>query len=181
MARKYITGLVLPSLLAVLALAGCARPAPGPAQPPDEIPAWMQYELTDVRTGETFRIGDFLGKPILLESFAVWCPTCLSQQMEIQKFHAARAEEVVHISLDTDPNEDADKVREHIERYGFNWRFAVAPAELTQALIDEFGLKVVGAPRAPMVLVCEDGSSRFLRDGVKPVEELLAEVEKGCS
>jgi hypothetical protein len=65
-------------------------------------------------------------------------------------------DDVVHISLDTDPNEDEAKVREHIERNGFGWYFAVAPEELTKALIDEFGLTVVSAPSAPVVFICPD-------------------------
>lgn len=140
----------------------------------------MDVELTDVATGERFRISDFKGKTILLESFAVWCPTCLAQQKEMGKMRAEDGEDVVHISLDTDPNEDADKVREHVERNGLDWYFAVSPVELTEALIDEFGLDFVNAPRAPVVLICEDGSSRFLRSGVKPVDELEAEVAQGC-
>ena len=57
---------------------GTADPTPSPGSP-----QWMEIELTDVATGETFKIGDFKGKPILLESFAVWCPTCLAQQKEV--------------------------------------------------------------------------------------------------
>jgi thiol-disulfide isomerase/thioredoxin len=140
----------------------------------------MQIELTDVATGVTFKIADFSGKPALLESFAVWCPVCLAQQKEIQKVKEMEGEDIIHISIDTDPNEDAARVREHIERNDLNWRFAVSPVELTEALIDEFGLNVVAAPRAPVVLVCEDLSTRFLRSGVKTADELISEVGKGC-
>ncbi len=76
----------------------------------------MEIELTDVATGETFKISDFKGKPILLESFAVWCPTCLAQQKEVKKVKQIEGENIIHISLDTDPNEDEDKISEHIER-----------------------------------------------------------------
>jgi hypothetical protein len=98
----------------------------------------------------------------------------------MKKIKEIEGEEVIHISLDTDPNEDADKVREHIQRNGLDWYFAVSPVELTNALIDEFGLEVVSAPRAPVVLICKDQSTRFLRSGLKRAEELVSEVEKGC-
>ncbi|MBT3363654.1 MAG: redoxin family protein [Chloroflexi bacterium] len=147
--------------------------------PPESTPEWMEIELTDAATGQTFTIADFKGKPILLESFAVWCPTCLAQQREMKKLLESEGENIIHISLDTDPNEDAEIVRGHIERHGLDWYFAVAPAELTNALIDEFGLSVVSAPRAPVVLIFEDQSARFLRSGVKSAAELLSEVEKG--
>ena len=171
-------------LLSVSLLLGCAQPAtiPAPASAPGQpvVRPWMDIELTDVTTGETFQISDFEGKTILLESFAVWCPTCLAQQKELQKLQASEGDDVIHISLDTDPNEDAEKIREHIQRNGLDWYFAVSPIELTQALIDEFGLDFVSAPRAPVVLICKDGSARFLRSGVKPAEELAAEIEQGC-
>ena len=140
----------------------------------------MDTELTDVATGQKFKISDFKGKPILLESFAVWCPTCLAQQKEIKKVLESEGEAIVHISLDTDPNEDEAKIKEHIERNNLDWYFAVSPVELTQALIDEFGLGFVSAPKAPVLLICADQSARFLRSGVKPAEELISEVAKGC-
>ena len=143
-------------------------------------PAWMNIELTDIATGKTFKISDFVGKPILVESFAVWCPTCLKQQQQTNELKMREGESIVHISLDVDPNEDAEQVREHIETHGFDWYFAISPVELTNALVDEFGLLIVSSPQAPVVLICEDGSSRLLKRGVKSSDVLLAEVEKGC-
>ncbi len=180
----YKFPVLLVVLLTVVGLVSCASDQTVTESPPPTsgqvvTPAWMEIELTDVATGETFKISDFKGKPILLESFAVWCPTCLAQQKEVKKVKQIEGENIIHISLDTDPNEDADKVREHIERNELDWYFAVSPVELTQALIDEFGLKFVSVPRAPVVLICEDQSTRFLRSGIKSAEELISEVEKG--
>ncbi|APH38649.1 TlpA family protein disulfide reductase [Methanohalophilus halophilus] len=141
---------------------------------------WRDTELTDVTTGETFRISDFEGKNILVESFAVWCPTCLEQQKEMQVLREMEGTEAIHISLNTDPNEDAEKVREHVERNSFDWYFAVAPNEFTQALIDEFGINVVNAPGAPVVLICEDQSARLLSGNVKSAEVLEKEIREGC-
>lgn len=174
-------------LLALTVVSGftaCGAPAPTPASTPAPSPtvakAWMDIELIDVATGEKFKISDFKGKPILLESFAVWCPTCTAQQKEIKKLIGKEGDTSIHISLDTDPNEDATKIKEHVERNGFDWRYAVSPIELTEALIDEFGLEIVNAPRAPIVLICEDQSVRFLKSGVKSADDLLSEVAKGC-
>ncbi|MDT8435066.1 MAG: hypothetical protein RQ731_09965, partial [Anaerosomatales bacterium] len=49
------------------------QPAEEPAEPvePSAI-AWLDTELVDVETGETFRISDFAGTPVLVKSFAVW-------------------------------------------------------------------------------------------------------------
>ncbi len=143
-------------------------------------PDWKTILLTDVRNGETFTINDFAGKTVLVESFAVWCPVCTKQQQEIQKLHEEVGEAVISVSLDTDPNEDTQKVLEAVQERGFTWRFAVSPPELTKSLINEFGSAVVNAPIAPVILVCEDRSARLLGRGTKNVEELKTEIKRGC-
>lgn len=142
---------------------------------------WKEIELTDVATGDKFKISDFKGRPVLLESFAVWCPTCGEQQRRVKEMtKRGEGEDIVHVSIDTDPNEDVAAVKRHIEDNGFDWYYAISPIELTNALKDEFGLGVINAPSVPMILICEDQTTRYLKSGLKTGEELLQEVEKGC-
>jgi len=140
------------------------------------LPEWAHIELVDAVSGDTFKIADYAGKPILVESFAVWCSTCLRQQREIARLIEIAGDAIVHISLDTDPNEELTKVRDHALRNEFSWLVAVAPFELTQALIRDFGLTVVNAPRAPVILIEADGTARLLTNGVKSAEALLEEI-----
>ena len=140
---------------------------------------WKDIELKDVRTGDLFKISDFNGKTVLLESFAVWCPKC-KQQQDIFKDFAAENPNVVLISLDTDPNEDEERVKGHINRYGYDWLYAVAPADYTKQLIDEFGLGIISAPSTPVILICGDQKTRLTATGIKDVEELKSEIAKGC-
>jgi thiol-disulfide isomerase/thioredoxin len=141
----------------------------------------MDIELTDVATGQKFRISDFKGKTILLESFAVWCPTCLRQQQEMKKLVEMEDDDIIHISLDTDPHEDEAQIREHLERNNLNWYFAISPVELTNALTEDFGLIIISASSAPVILICPDQSTRFLGRGIKLSDKLLAEVQRGCT
>jgi cytochrome oxidase Cu insertion factor (SCO1/SenC/PrrC family) len=148
--------------------------------PKTQSASWMNTELTDINTGKTFKINDFKGKPVLIESFAVWCTTCLQQQREIKKFIETDSDSVVHVSIDTDPNEDKSNVQGHIDLHGFDWYFAISPVNMTQELIDEYGLSFVNAPSAPVLLVCSDQTTRFLRSGVKSADDLSSEIKKGC-
>ena len=150
-----------------------------------ELPetGWRDGELTDVLTGKTFKISDFKGKPILLESFAVWCPTCLQQQRKIKELIAQESEgEVIHISIDTDPNEDAQQIIDHANENDLVWLFAISPTAYTLALIDEFTTRVIAAPTAPVILICDDPeqTARLLKRGVKSANELKEEIAKGC-
>lgn len=141
---------------------------------------WLHIELTDVATGDKFKISDFPDKPILLDSFAVWCPTCRKQQEKIKELKAREGDAIVHISLDIDPNEDKSIVKEHIDRNNFNWYFAVAPVEMTESLIEQFGVEIVNAPSAPVVLICEDRSANLLMRGVKSANQLKIEIDQMC-
>ncbi|WP_396611258.1 TlpA family protein disulfide reductase [Haloferax sp. S1W] len=140
--------------------------------------AWRTTELTDVRTGETFTIEGLLDRPVLLETFAVWCSNCLRQQKELISFHEAVGDDVVTVALDIDPNEDAQKVREHAERHGFDWRYAVSPGPVTKSLTAEFGSSMANAPTVPMLRVCPDGTATRLKNGHKTTEFLRKKVSE---
>jgi peroxiredoxin len=141
----FITGLLLMfTVIGAISLTG------------DTGEAWADIKLKDVNTGKKFTISDFGGKPILIETFAVWCSTCTKQQKEIKELHAELGDSFVSISLDVDPNESEKLVKKHTAKYGFDWHYAVAPPELTQLLIKQFGTIIVNSPAAPK---CRD----FLR------------------
>jgi len=137
---------------------------------------WKNTELMDVNSGEYFKISDFRLKPILIESFAVWCPTCTKQQNEIKTLHEDIGDDVISVTLDADPNEDENKVLRHTELHGFNWRYSVSPKEMTQGLINDFGLDIVNPSSSPIILICPNGNARLLNRGVKTALELKAAV-----
>jgi len=141
---------------------------------------WVNLELKDISTGKLFTINDFKGRPVLLESFAVWCQLCSRQQHETKKLRQQAGDSIIYISIGTDPNEDEDTIKNHIARNGFDWRYAIASKEMIQSLIDEFGVKIVNAPGVPMILICEDQSSRLLGSGVKSASMLKEEIIQGC-
>ena len=171
---------VLGLLLVVVACAPATPVALQETESNQPAADWKTVLLHDARTGNAFTISDFKGKPVLVESFAVWCPICLKQQQQMKKLHDEQGEAVVLVSLDTDPNEDAEKVKAHLNQNRLDWYFAVAPSEVTKALITEFGVTVVNAPSAPVILVCPDQSSRLLSTRVKDAEKLQSEIAQGC-
>jgi hypothetical protein len=137
---------------------------------------WREVELEEVDSGESFTISG-LEKPLLVETFAVWCPTCTNQQNEIKKLK--EDSNITSVSLDVDSNEDQEQVSWHKEENGFDWRYAISPSELTRMLIDRYGNSIANPPSAPVVLVCENGSRR-LENGVKQASILQEEIEEGC-
>ena len=135
---------------------------------------WRSVELETVRDGETFTVDGF-DRPVVLEAFAVWCPKCTRQQEELRGLD----DSVVAVSLNTDPNEDAEKVRAHAEDHGFDWRYAVTPPEMTQSLVDAFGTTVTNAPSTPLIVACGDGTGEFDAGGVRSADEVRSMTD-GC-
>lgn len=169
----------------LVGLAGCLGSAPpdqtsGDASGSTDGPAWLTTPLTDVRNSESFTLAGLSDRPVLLETFAVWCSTCLQQQRQIAALRSEIGDQVVPVSLNVDPNEDAEQVREHVDRHGFDWRYAIAPPSVTESLIETFDRSITVPPRAPMALVCHNEGTRRLADGVKSAETLRSEAEAGC-
>jgi thiol-disulfide isomerase/thioredoxin len=135
--------------------------------------AWQSVELTTARGDETFTVAGLDG-PVVVQSFAVWCPKCQRQSQQLSKLD----DSVTVVGLNTDPNEDAAEVRTHAEENGFDWRFAVAPTEMTSSLVETFGPTVTNAPSTPIVVVCDDGSSSFISGGIMPSGELAAAADE---
>jgi len=178
--KKIIWGVLILILAVVLIYSVFPREASVGEVESELVGDWINIELRDVATGESFRVSDFSDKPVLLESFAVWCPTCTKQQRVTKKLEEEVGDSIVSISIDTDPNEDEARVQKHIDDNGFSWYYAISPIEFTQSLIDQFGIDIVNAPSAPMVLICDGEKARQLGSGVKSVEKLKEEVARGC-
>lgn len=141
--------------------------------------AWQTETLTDVRTDETFALNSF-DRPVLLETFAVWCSTCLRQQQEMRTLHERVGDDVVSVTLNIDPNEDAAKVRSHLEDHGFDWRYAISPSAVTRSLVDTFDQSITVPPKAPVVFLFPDGRFRRMPDGVKSADTLETAIDEGC-
>jgi len=136
----------------------------------DGATTWQTTELTDVRTDETFTIAGY-EEPVVIQSFATWCSNCKAQSKQLKQV----SDEVNLVGLNNDLEESASQVRSHAEEHGFDWRFAVASAEMMKSLRSEFGNVVAVAPQTPMIVHCPDGSAE-LNTGMSP-DEVRSAVE----
>ena len=132
-------------------------------------PAWFIAELTDANTGETFKIADFKGKVVLVETMAVWCPLCLQQQRQLRALHEllGKQEDLVSLSLDIDPNEDTEFLQAYVNQNGFDWRYAVAPPEVSREIGQLYGAQFLNPPSTPMLIIDRQGEVHLLPFGQK--------------
>jgi hypothetical protein len=137
-------------------------------------PAWYGVELTDVNSNAVFKVADFKGKVVLVETLAVWCSTCLRQQKEVQALHELLGErdDFISLGIDIDPNETPDILRTHTTRNGFDWLYAVAPVEVAREIGQLYGDQFLNPPSAPMLIIDRQGQVHSLPFGVKSARTL---------
>ena len=145
-----------------------------PAGPVLDQP-WATVELTDVATGDVFRLADHAGQVIIIETMAIWCPNCLLQQREVD---AALADldpaKVTYVVLDVDLNEDAAALADYRIKGGFTGTFVVAGIPVARALAEEFGAQILNPPLTPIVIVSTDGTATLTDYGRKSSKEIVA-------
>jgi cytochrome oxidase Cu insertion factor (SCO1/SenC/PrrC family) len=171
---------VLAFMLTGLVLTACTAPAvtPAPAAAPalasTPKPDWFDLPLTDVRTGQTFKINDSAGKVVLIETIAEWCPSCIFQQAETRSARKLLGSppDLVLISLDVDLHEDAASLKQYTEDFGFDWQFAVAPLEVARALGNLYSAEYLNPPLDPMLLIDRQGKVTPLPYGPKSADAL---------
>ena len=139
-------------------------------------PDWFAQELRDVRSGAVFSINDFNGKVVLVETLAVWCPKCLSQQQEVARLKQLLAgrDDFVSLGIGVDPNEDESLLANHVEKHGFDWMFAVAPTAVIDEISQLYGAQFLNPPATPMLIIDQQGNQHPLPFGVKSAEDLQA-------
>jgi len=181
---------IIVTISSLISLTGCSTPKSAPsiqsepiAETPESTQAldlnWFDMELKDVRTGETFTMNDFAGKVVLVETMAIWCPNCAVQANEVRKLHEAlgNPEDLVTVSLDVDFNEDDASLKEYVEGYGFDWRYAVAPLEVARALGNLYSAEYLNPPLSPMLIIDRKGEVHLLDFGKKRAETLQKILE----
>jgi len=90
---------------------------------------------------------------------------------------ASLGDDVVMISLDVDPNEDADLLRRYADQNGFTWRLAVAPRGLASELVQRYGNRFATPPSEPKLFIGPQGgvAAEF---GRKSADDLRVMVER---
>ena len=142
-------------------------------------PEWFDVELTDAQTGQTFTMNDYAGKVVLVETMAMWCPNCVIQATQIEKFHEAlgNPEDLITVSLDVDVHEDEASLKEYASSYRFNWHFAIAPLEVARALGNLYSAEYLNPPLSPMLVIDREGNVHQLEYGIKKAEKLQEIIE----
>jgi thiol-disulfide isomerase/thioredoxin len=160
------------ALLLVLLVFGCAveesgeaatHEAPGGGEAEDATPA-PDFTLPDL-AGQPVRLADHRGKTVIIDFWATWCPPCIFQVPELNKFWQAHKETgdvmVIGVAVDV---EGAAVVKPWVEDQGVEYTIVIGDESLAR----DFG--ALGFPT--LVIVTPEGNVDSLHVGLIEVKEL---------
>lgn len=155
--------------------------SPIPADSIDEhSTSWITSFQTDISTGTKFRVFDLLedGRPVIIHTFAVWCPACTIQLSESTHLIERNPDKYHLLALDIDPREYPELVKNHITRNTFSGKFAILSTEDTRSLIDTFGTRIIIS--LPQTVIICNNTAIYVGDGVYREEHLKEIIESAC-
>lgn len=179
-------------LMAVILSAGCTNPDTGDqttsktttssthiTQSGNES-SWMTVPITDVMTGKQTTIEELAeeGKPVIIHSFAVWCPACSIQLRETAKILKENPGAYTVLGIDLDSRENTDMIKSHIEKNQFVGMYIAAPTELTKGLVQTVGPRVVQS--LPQTLIICNKKITYVGDGAFPEDKLKLILSELC-
>ncbi len=138
---------------------------------------WATVPLTDAVTGNEFKIADFAGKNIYVETFATWCPNCKKQLTEVQAVKEKMASDVF-IALSIEGADiDSAALKAYAEKNGFDFILAVATPEVLESLVTEFGADITNPPVTPHFFISSKGEAGELITGIEDANKLAEHFE----
>ncbi len=138
-----------------------------------ELAAWQTLTLRDV-DGSEFSLADYVGQPILVETFATWCSNCRAQLRDTQDAAAELGDEAAVIALSVETDLDPADVASYAVDNGFtDIRFAVMTPELLAAMAGTLGNSVINPPATPKVVIDAMGSAGDVSTGPESAADLV--------
>lgn len=101
----------------------------------------------------------YRGRVVVLDLFATWCGPCRTQMEELNQLRAYYAgSEVVILSVDVDPKETTQQIRDFRDEFNADWTFSSDTDGLSQ--------KYDASSIPTMVVIDQDGNMVFRHAGV---------------
>lgn len=121
---RIILVIILASMLASgLVTAGCS----GSTQGPEIGKLAPDFQLSNL-DGQVVSLGDFRGKPVLLNFWASWCSPCRYEMPFLQEIYQAWSGKGL-VVLAVDLQENPSRVKEFVEEFGLSFPVLLATGQ----------------------------------------------------
>ena len=119
--------------------------------------------------GNTHKLSDFIGKAVVLDFWAAWCPFCLEEMPELQKAQDKYGDDLVMIGVHRTDTESVSRGLGFAQDRGVTYLLVTDPDD---SLYRATG--GIGMPTA--VFIDKEGVVQEIRSGPKTAEEIAEKV-----
>jgi cytochrome c-type biogenesis protein len=138
-------------------------------RPSNEI-EFSDFTLTDLN-GQTFKLSDFRGKVVIIDFMATWCKPCLIETANLIEIWRDHGDELIIISIDADPSETEDQLRNFKEDFPeATWIWAMDTENLA------YDHKIMSIPT--LIIFDQNGKIVARHEGITDNQILIDEIEK---
>jgi len=127
------------------------------------------FALTGI-DGDSFSLGSYRDNVVVLDFMATWCGPCITEMGHLKQLYTDyRNQGVVIMSIDVDPSQSNETIRQFKTSYGDNWIFASG---------SDAG-STYGATYIPTIyIINKQGQVAYKNTGVTEYATLAAEINK---
>ncbi|MBI2051382.1 TlpA family protein disulfide reductase [Candidatus Roizmanbacteria bacterium] len=180
---KNIGSLLLIAAIVILAVVGLVvtqqkqpqqttptQPPPKVEQTKSTVETVPDLTLTDYG-GKKVRLSDFRGKPLIINSWAAWCPFCRDELPDFSEIQKELGDRVVIIAVDR--AESRDVAKKYTDELGVtgDFVFLLDPQ-------DSFYKAIGGFSMPETIFATKDGKVVDHKRGVMEKEEIKARAKK---
>ena len=144
-----------------------SRPAGISPSVPEVKDKAQEFELQNLR-GETVKLSDFRGKPVLVNFWATWCGPCRIEMPVIQEYYRRYKSDFVVLAVNID--ESKNTVQSFVDEYQLDF-----PVLLDQGGKVTDAYRVRGFPTS--IFIDRDGNIRYQHIGALSEESLIGYLE----
>ena len=122
------------------------------------------------RDDNSFSLKGNRGKVVILDFMAVWCGPCKMEMSHLKEIRGGYSKKnLVIISIDVDPSEGDDTIKEFKRDYGGDWIFASGPS---------VGVKYETSYIPTLYIIDQQGVITYKNVGLTPSSTLSSEIDK---
>jgi len=127
------------------------------------------FAITDI-DGNTFSLSDHRDHVVIMDLMATWCGPCITEMSHLRQVYSNySASGVVIMSIDVDPSEMDETIRQFKTNYGDDWIFASGP---------NVGITYEAISIPKMYIINQQGRITYKSVGVTSASTLASEIDK---